>query len=585
MNRLTIILITFLCLVIKPALCCSRVIVRQSDDLVKVFSKPNTTYIIKENLNLEGNKIILGEGCTLVFQGGSLSNGTIVGNNTRVKSGNNEIFKRGYVRYHAYIAPNASKNDPPSFVKKYHNCIFVEGTWSNSKCGYNWTGLQNQSDEDVMLAVKNYITLHAEGVNVIFPTINSLGYESVQLPGGHVIDFNNTSISYPNDFSIWEDNTIELPDGAQSCSMESGYGLLSLTSNTVIKNLFIDAKSTFRQDEPLRLGVSCILSVGYAQNVIIDNVNISNVLGPAVTAQSKSKNLTFKNCRFYNIGEHVIYSHQYLGYCHFENCIFDTWDSERLSVFRTGLDYLYKHTPPINDGSSYEELYSFDLKFTNCTFNNPLRVNSQGRTLGGFFNGSFPVIISIDDCKFRGAFPAVNPDRGYEISEKSGKTYRLVVRRCDGAPYIYPAKFSYNIITEFYDCVNIDFRTAYAKHYENCEMNLDVYESNIENVSEQFLAEFSEPMVIKKCNFIDRGNESIINHPVFHRPILFDSCTFTSKINRNTPAEVVTIKTEKSISVTFDSCQFDIPGFRLVGGNIAKERILFINCTKKSVID
>ena len=104
----------------------------------------------------------------------------------------------------------------------------------------------------------------------------------------------------------------------------------------------------------------------------------------------------------------------------------------------------------------------------------------------------------------------------------------MIVRGSDGAPYIYPSKANYNIITEFYNCVNIPFRSAYAKRYENCELFVDLYEDNIENVSPSFEKEFREPLLVKNCVFVDRGSGMKTNHPSFHRPIVFEGCRFSN---------------------------------------------------------
>ena len=53
--------------------------------------KPNTIYIIQYDYDLQGAEITIPEGCILDFQGGSLSNGKIIGNNTELKS-NTRIF-------------------------------------------------------------------------------------------------------------------------------------------------------------------------------------------------------------------------------------------------------------------------------------------------------------------------------------------------------------------------------------------------------------------------------------------------------------------------------------------------------------
>ena len=96
----------------------TKVVVRQDMDLVAVFSGRNTKYIIKEDINLKGKRVAVGEGSVLVFKGGSLSNGTVYGINTCVKAKNYEIFKRGYTRYRAYVMVGAKPSAPPCFVER-----------------------------------------------------------------------------------------------------------------------------------------------------------------------------------------------------------------------------------------------------------------------------------------------------------------------------------------------------------------------------------------------------------------------------------------------------------------------------------
>ena len=56
------------------------------------FNKENTIYKIVHDIDLEGETLTIPSGCTLDFQGGSFSNGTIVGNNTKIMSGALKIF-------------------------------------------------------------------------------------------------------------------------------------------------------------------------------------------------------------------------------------------------------------------------------------------------------------------------------------------------------------------------------------------------------------------------------------------------------------------------------------------------------------
>lgn len=53
----------------------------------------NTIYHIQYDYDLDGKAITIPEGCTLQFEGGSLSNGTLIGNNTLIVADNYHIFK------------------------------------------------------------------------------------------------------------------------------------------------------------------------------------------------------------------------------------------------------------------------------------------------------------------------------------------------------------------------------------------------------------------------------------------------------------------------------------------------------------
>lgn len=57
-----------------------------------MINNSNTIYHIQYDYNLNGGTLTVPEGCTLDFQGGSFANGTIIGNNTKIKSGLQSIF-------------------------------------------------------------------------------------------------------------------------------------------------------------------------------------------------------------------------------------------------------------------------------------------------------------------------------------------------------------------------------------------------------------------------------------------------------------------------------------------------------------
>lgn len=49
------------------------------------FNKANTIYVIKKEFNLQGNRITVPNNCVLLFEGGSLNNGLIYGDNTYIE--------------------------------------------------------------------------------------------------------------------------------------------------------------------------------------------------------------------------------------------------------------------------------------------------------------------------------------------------------------------------------------------------------------------------------------------------------------------------------------------------------------------
>lgn len=58
----------------------------------KKFNNTNVIYKITRDIDLGHGTLTIPAGCTLDFQGGSFANGTIIGNNTKIKSGLQSIF-------------------------------------------------------------------------------------------------------------------------------------------------------------------------------------------------------------------------------------------------------------------------------------------------------------------------------------------------------------------------------------------------------------------------------------------------------------------------------------------------------------
>lgn len=58
----------------------------------QMINQENTRYILQYDYDLNGQTITIPANCVIEFEGGSISNGTLTGNNTKIKAGINQIF-------------------------------------------------------------------------------------------------------------------------------------------------------------------------------------------------------------------------------------------------------------------------------------------------------------------------------------------------------------------------------------------------------------------------------------------------------------------------------------------------------------
>jgi len=68
------------------------VVLQPNDDVVSVLKNGNKKYVISHDYDLKGKEVVIGANSILVFQGGSLSNGKIRGNQTILEAGLETIF-------------------------------------------------------------------------------------------------------------------------------------------------------------------------------------------------------------------------------------------------------------------------------------------------------------------------------------------------------------------------------------------------------------------------------------------------------------------------------------------------------------
>ena len=192
-----------------------------------MLSEANTEFYIQYDYDLKNTSVTLPSNVSLVFMGGSIKNGTLIGNNTRI------VAKRG--------------------VQIFDN-ITIQGTWDVDVAYSSWLRM-HKAGYKIASVTENGITLY-KGTDNIYYELNDLTlvgsdyYVTSTLDGGEVVSgsIKVTATTYAT-FKIEGDNTdyVAAPSGVPGVFDSSGYAQYDDT--TALQNLFdLRAKKTVVED-------------------------------------------------------------------------------------------------------------------------------------------------------------------------------------------------------------------------------------------------------------------------------------------------------------------------------------------------
>lgn len=553
MKKLLTILLFFVVTVTltkREAYAYRKVVVRQEMDLVKVFAGKDTKYVIKQDINLGRKTIKIGKGSTLVFDGGSLSNGTIVGNQTKVTADNYEIFKHGRRTFRGYTL-----NGSYRYAIKTSNAIVIEGTWNNTMCGNNWTGMcAFIPNECAGLAINNYIKLHKRGSVVSFSEKQEFYVYEPVICTGYSVDFNN-SIIKSIDFNSVEDKTISLPNGAQSRALKSLYGLVVFGGdNAFLKNLIIDGCARKRDETP-SFGTECLLSMNTNNSCLLESIVLEDAVGCSICTYSIS-DCTFRNVTINGCGEHGIYTHAYQGSLKFEKCSFINCGQNPTLYKKRGQSACVKFSG--SRDRDYSQLKDLRAYFSHCLFESKKDNFAVATTYSDLPYAEF------NYCEWRGnvsGYSVVSP----EFAEKIG---RLIEYRFENCVNPCAKIRSVNTIRFLINCCEVHNPFADAVELSDCEIIADY--ADVENVyTGAFATEYDKPVVCKDCSFVKRrGDYSVKNAIKSPRPMTFIRCKWEfapSEVSKNKGSYYLVLSGEKrQNSVRFESCDFTIDQYRML---------------------
>lgn len=255
------------------------------DILNTIFSYSDVIYKICADIDLGGGTLTIVTGSILDFQGGSFSNGTIVGSNTKIKAGIEKIFDN----------------------------ITIDGTWNCSEIYDDWftkvddsfVNLQNMCNltSDVLLG-NIYIN---QNHTITIPS----NAASIKPNSNTIINIKGTIAVNPNEFTNYyvfrliDKNNVTFTGGGSligdvethtGTTGEWGHGLFIQGSNNItISNLNL----TKFWGDGIEVDKSSINA--YTSELYIKDLTISNNRRQGISLLSV-KNIFIDNCIIYGIG-------------------------------------------------------------------------------------------------------------------------------------------------------------------------------------------------------------------------------------------------------------------------------------------
>lgn len=224
-----------------------------------MINKSNTIYEIRYDFDLNGAEITIPEGCVLDFQGGSFSNGIIVGNNTNIKANNISIF----------------------------NSIQIQGIWKVTNIYSSW--FKDIYSNNVLKELFNLS--NADILNNIY--INKGEYIVSALESDNEIlkVKSNTNLYIEGDV-ILEPNNL---------------GIYSIISIVKAENVFISGSGTIVGDKDSHLGTTGEwgdgIDISGSKDVVISGLTVHNCWGDCIYIggwNGINENIVIKDFHLYN---------------------------------------------------------------------------------------------------------------------------------------------------------------------------------------------------------------------------------------------------------------------------------------------
>lgn len=346
--------------------------VRIVSDSSKIVNS-NIIYVIVSDINLQGETLTIPAGCTLDFQGGSFSNGTIIGNDTKIINNLSYIFKN----------------------------VEIQGVWNVSEVYPEWFGAKGDGVTDDTISLQMALDFPVKSYRTVclLDRVYLIGTRYGDLNVMLFINSNTTILS--NTFG-----TIKVADHLVDSGVEGEHYYtiigpkdedISYIENVTIKNLIFDHN-----------GSNNLLSIWTSRN------NAIRIL--------KGNNIEIINCEFKdNTGlQYIVLGDNTdvgIGECKILNCDFsnsgasilgNTENKDHSSIYYNGTGILISNCNfinrpfselPKNPGNCAIELHGGYNNVSSCKI-----INYTNSIIIASTTGCKSPIAKIDNCIISGHF-------------------------------------------------------------------------------------------------------------------------------------------------------------------------------------
>lgn len=421
-----------------------------------MINKSNTIYVIRYDYCLQGQTIEIPENCVLDFDGGSLRNGILKGNDTNIVYNDTPIFNSieingSWIVEEIYDSmflslreENSIKNVFNLSSDKIYNKIVIEErdyVYKVSVNAFNQVCCNVKSNTDLIL---NGIIELSPNPYTHYHILGMYGAENISICGKGTIkgdkDEHDFTSIYPNSTHEWGHGIVVRGchnvkiSGITSCNVVGDALMISksahddpIKTNFAYSDNIIVCNCTFHSSRRQGITLSstlntiisnCIIhdikgtlpeagidlepeSPAITHNTVIENCHISNCTGGISSSMTEAdtdlrdyRNLTINNCIFENINTYVF---QIVGFGNttISNCDFKDC-SKYIYSFHFSNNAKISNCKTIEDSSIFPRVIAiFNIEATECE-----NINFKNCRFKGQYGIWTSPNITVEDCIF-----------------------------------------------------------------------------------------------------------------------------------------------------------------------------------------